>query len=88
MDAAADLGRNPVSTRFSLSMEMNRLNRSRETKFSGANPYREILIFPVRLTPSRIGNLTELIYTLGICMTILYYTILYYCNTLVFLFFR
>ena len=25
MDAAAELGRNPVSTRFSLSMEMSRL---------------------------------------------------------------
>ena len=27
MDAAAKLGRNPVSTRFSLSMEMSRLTR-------------------------------------------------------------
>ena len=27
MDAAAELKRNPVSTRFSLSMEMNRLTR-------------------------------------------------------------
>ena len=27
MDAAAELGRNPVSTRFSLSMEMSRLTR-------------------------------------------------------------
>ena len=27
MDAAAQLGRNPVSTRFSLSMEMSRLTR-------------------------------------------------------------
>ena len=27
MDAAAELGRNPVSTRFSLSMEMSRLAR-------------------------------------------------------------
>ena len=27
MDAAAELGRNPVSTRFSLNMEMNRLTR-------------------------------------------------------------
>ena len=27
MDAAAEQGRNPVSTRFSLSMEMNRLTR-------------------------------------------------------------
>ena len=27
MDAAAELGRNPVSTRFSLSMELSRLTR-------------------------------------------------------------
>ena len=27
MDAAAELGRNPVNTRFSLSMEMSRLTR-------------------------------------------------------------
>ena len=27
MDAAAELGRNPVSTRFSLGMEMSRLTR-------------------------------------------------------------
>ena len=27
MDAAAELGRNPVSTRFSLSREMSRLTR-------------------------------------------------------------
>ena len=36
-------------------------------QFSGANGDREILIFPVRLTPSRIGNLTRLILTLAIC---------------------
>ena len=49
MDAVAELGRNPASTRFSLSMEMmSRLTRdgtlpkqSRETKFSGANGDRE-----------------------------------------------
>ena len=45
-------------TRFSLSMEINRMTRdgtaepnpSRETKFSGANEDREIFIFPVQLT--------------------------------------
>ena len=42
---------------------MGRPNPSRETKFSGANGDREILIFPVQLTASRIGNLTRLIYT-------------------------
>ena len=79
MDAAAELGENPVSKhnyRFSLSMEMSRLTRegtaepSRETKLSGANADREIFIFPVQLTTSRIGNLTRLIHTLAICVTI------------------
>ena len=35
-----------------------------ETTFSGANGDKEILILPVQLTTSRIGNLTQLIYTL------------------------
>ena len=43
---------------------------SRETKFSGANDDREILIFPVQLTMSGIGNFTRLIHTLAICVTI------------------
>ena len=38
---------------------------SRETKLSGANADREILIFPVQLTTCRIGNLTRLIHTLA-----------------------
>ena len=46
-------------------------NPSRETEFSGVNAYREIFIFPVQLTTSRIGNLSRLIHTLayykGIC---------------------
>ena len=33
-------------------------NPSRETKFSGANGDREMFIFPVQLTTSRIDNLT------------------------------
>ena len=37
-------------------------NPSRETKFSGANEDREIFIFPVQLTTSRIGNLTRLMH--------------------------
>ena len=36
---------------------------SRETKFSGANADREIFIFPVQLTTSKIDNLTRLIHT-------------------------
>ena len=43
---------------------------SRETKSSGANADREIFIFRVQLTTSRIGNLTRLIHTLAICVTI------------------
>ena len=35
---------------------------SRETKFSGANGDRELSIFPIQLTTSRIGNLTQLIF--------------------------
>ena len=76
MDAAAELGRNPVSTRFSLSMEMSRLTRD-----GTAEPVRrdQILrhargqgniIFPVQLTTSRIGNLTRLVRTLLYVMTI------------------
>ena len=45
-------------------------NPSRETKFSGANADREILMFPGQLTTCRIGNLTRLIHTLAICVTI------------------
>ena len=43
-------------------------NPCRETNVSGANGDREILIFPVQPTTSRIGNLTRLIHTLlAIC---------------------
>ena len=41
-----------------------RSNPSRESKFSGANGDREVLIFPLQLTTSKIGNLTRLIHTL------------------------
>ena len=37
---------------------MGMSNLSREIKSSGANQNREIFIFPVQLTTSRIGNLT------------------------------
>ena len=52
------------------TMRKNTLMVSRETKFSGANAGREIFIFPVQLTTSRINNLTRLIHTLAICVTI------------------
>ena len=46
---------------------------SRETKFSGANADRELFVFPVKLTMSRIGNLTRLIhmyYCFKTCVTL------------------
>ena len=51
-------------------MEMSRLTRGgtvnpfRETKLSGTYRDRGIIIFPVQLTTSRIGNLTRLIHSL------------------------
>ena len=43
---------------------------SRETNFSGANADREKFILPVQLNTCRMGNLTRLIYTLALCVTI------------------
>ena len=60
MDAAAELGRNPVSKPWIQP----------EYKFSGTNVDGGIFIFPVQLTTSRTGNLTRLIHTLAICVTI------------------
>ena len=77
MDAAAELGRNPViSTRFSLSMDMRRLTRDGTAEpFSRNQILRHArgqgnIIFPVQLTTSRIGNLTWLIHTLLYVITI------------------
>ena len=55
-------------------------NPSRETKFLGANGDREIFIFRVQLTTSRIGNLTRLILILAICddHTYILLTLCYY----------
>ena len=64
MDAAAELGRNLVSTRFSLGMEMSRLTRdgTSESVSRNQNLRRErgkgFIYFPVLLTTSKIGNLT------------------------------
>ena len=77
MDAAAELGRNPVSKhQIQLSMEMSRLTRdgtaepvSRDQILRHARG-RGNIIFPVQLTTSRIGNLTRLIHTLLYVMTI------------------
>ena len=71
MDAAAEIGRNPAS-KHQIQPECGecagwrgtgRPNPSRETKFAGADGDREIFIFLVQLTTSRINNLTRLIYT-------------------------
>ena len=43
---------------------------SRETKFSGANGDREMVIFSVQLAMRRIGNLTRLIHALLYVMII------------------
>ena len=49
---------------------MGRPDLPRETKFSGATGDREISVFPVQLTTSRIGNHIRLIHTLLYVMTI------------------
>ena len=84
MDAAAELGRNPVSKhqiQIVGIMEMSRLTRdgtaepvSRDQILRRARGQGNI-IFPVQLTTSRIGNLTRSIHTLLYVMTIhLYHT--------------
>ena len=76
MEAAAELGRNPVSKHQIQSeygveqADAEQPNPSRDTIFSGANGDSEIFIFLVQLTTSRIDNLTRLIHTLAICVTI------------------
>ena len=54
----------------------------RETIFSGANADREIFIFTVQLTTCKIGNLTRLIHTLAICVTIHIYIIELVCASI------
>ena len=76
MDAAAEIGRNPVSKHQiqpeyeDEQTDTGRLNPSRETKLTDTYGGRGILIFPVQLTTSRIGNLTRLIHTPLYVMTI------------------
>ena len=73
MEAAAEFGSNPVSKHQirpeygdeQVNAEGTAEPVSRD-KFSGANANREIFVFPVQLTTSRIGNLTRLIHTLAI----------------------
>ena len=56
---------------------MGRPNPSRQAKFLGAIGDREILIFLVQLSTSRVGILTQLIYTLLYVMTT--YTYIHTC---------
>ena len=74
MDAAAELGRNPVSKdqtqpEYGDDQLTRDGNPSREIKFSGANGDREISSFPFQQTTSKIGKLTIPVdpYTLAIC---------------------
>ena len=84
MDAAAELGRNPVS-KHQIQPEYGdeRADAGRNCRTRLARPNsqartadREILFFPVsiyfpvQLTTSRIGDLTRLIHTLAVCVTI------------------
>ena len=77
LDAATEIGKNPVSKypiqpgygKWAGWRGTGQPNPSRETKFSGASGDREILIFPVQQTTSRIGNLTRSIRTLVHVMT-------------------
>ena len=77
MPAAPRTGQNksdysqPPPSVYPLSLDLSIL-ADRETKFSGADGDRdrEIFIFPVQLTTSRIGNLTQLILLLLHVMTI------------------
>ena len=67
MDAAVEI---EVSSRFSPSIEMSRLTRDETAEPVSRDQIvrrergKGIIIFPVQLTTSRIGNLTRLIYTL------------------------
>ena len=74
MDAAAELGRNPVSKhQFSLSMEMSRLTRDgtvepvSQDQIFRRKRGQEKFISSVQLTTTRTGNLTRLMHTLPIC---------------------
>ena len=78
MDAAAKLGRNAVSKhQIQPEYRDERADAGRNCRTRLARPNsqartadREILIFPVQLTTSRIGDLTRLIHTLAVCVTV------------------
>ena len=68
MDAAAEIGRNPESTRFSVEKEQADAGRDDRTRLARPIPRRErgekYSFSLVQLTASRIGNLNRLIHTL------------------------
>ena len=78
MDAAAELGRNPVSKHHiqpehgDEEADAGRDCRTRLARpnfqYSAAYGDREKIIFPVQLTTSRIGNPTRWILTLAVCV--------------------
>ena len=74
MDAAAELGRNPVSKH-----QIQSENGDEEAD-KPVSRDQILSIFPVQLITSRIGNLTRLILTLAMCATIhAYITVFYVC---------
>ena len=92
MDAAAELGRNPASKHQNQpEYGDEQADAGRDCRIRLARPNSRARTgnsyFPVQLTTSRIGNLSRLIHTLAICVTIhthrcsitrvLYYTTLY-----------
>ena len=78
MDAAAKLGRNPVSKHQiqpEYGDEKDNAGRDCRIRLAGPNSQartgtEKYSIFPVQLATSRVGNLTRLIHTLAICVTI------------------
>ena len=85
MDAAAELGRNPVVSKHQIQPEYEdeqadagwdcRVRLARPNSQARTNADREIFIFPVQLTTCGTGNLTRLIHTLAaICVIILTYS--------------
>ena len=76
MDAAAELGRNPVSMhQIQPEYEDEQADEGRNCRTRLARPNSQartrtgkIFIFPVQLTTCRVGNLTRLIHTPAICV--------------------
>ena len=80
MDAAAEIGRNPVSKhQIQPEYEDEQADAGRDCRTSLARPNSQVraglgkyYFFPVQLTTSRIGNFTRLIFLLLFVMTIQY----------------